>query len=54
VKREITAFRAACQARGLLIGRYYPPADTWARLTIGSPAEMQRAYPILDAVLGRA
>ncbi|MFN0179995.1 MAG: pyridoxal phosphate-dependent aminotransferase [Gemmatimonadales bacterium] len=54
VKREITAFRALCQARGLLIGRYYPPADTWARLTIGSPAEMRRAYPILDAVLGRA
>lgn len=51
IRRDVTSFRAACQARGLLIGRPYPPADTWARLTIGTPEEMRRALPILEEVL---
>ncbi len=51
VKRDITELRAACLARGLLIGRRYPPADTWARITIGTPDEMQRGLAILAAVL---
>ncbi len=51
VRRDIVAFRAACQAKGLVIGRPYPPADNWARLTIGTPEEMERAFAILDTVL---
>lgn len=54
IKRDLVAFRAACQAEGLLIGRLYPPAETWARLTIGTPNEMRRGLAILDRLLGRA
>ncbi len=51
IRRDIAAFRAACEARGLLIGRHYPPADTWARLTIGTSDEMRRGLPIFEAAL---
>jgi histidinol-phosphate aminotransferase len=51
IKRDITSFRTACEARGLLIGRLYPPADTWARITIGTPDEMRRGLAIFEEVL---
>jgi histidinol-phosphate aminotransferase len=51
VKRDIRAFRTACEEKGLLIGRHYPPADTWMRLTIGTPEEMRGAFAILETVL---
>jgi histidinol-phosphate aminotransferase len=51
VKRDIRNFRATCEEKGLLIGRYYPPADTWMRLTIGTPEEMRGAFAILRTVL---
>ncbi|MDX2119877.1 MAG: hypothetical protein SF070_02320 [Gemmatimonadota bacterium] len=52
VGRDVTGLRAACQERGLLIGRPYPPAETWARITIGTPEEMRRGLAILARVLG--
>lgn len=51
VKRDIRTFRATCEEKGLLIGRHYPPADTWARITIGTPEEMRGAFGILETVL---
>lgn len=51
VGRDVTRLRAACQEQGLLIGRPYPPADTWARITIGTPDEMHRGLAILARVL---
>lgn len=51
VKRDIRAFRTACEEKGLLVGRHYPPADTWMRLTIGTPEEMRRAFAIFETVL---
>lgn len=51
IDRDVTTFREACQAKGLLIGRRYPPADQFARLTIGTPDEMRRALPIFLAAL---
>jgi histidinol-phosphate aminotransferase len=51
IKRDLTSFRAGCEARGLLIGRLYPPADTWARITIGTPDEMRRGLAIFEEVL---
>jgi len=51
VRRDIASFRAACEAEGLLIGRPYPPADTWAMITIGTPADMRRAFAVLETVL---
>jgi histidinol-phosphate aminotransferase len=49
--RDITELRTACRARGLLIGYPYPPANDWARITIGTPEEMRRGLPILEEVL---
>ena len=51
VKRDIRVFRTACEEKGLLIGRYYPPAETWMRLTIGTPEEMLGAFRILEGIL---
>lgn len=53
IRRDVTSFRAACEARGLLIGRLYPPANTWARITIGTPEEMRRGLAIFEEVLRR-
>lgn len=51
IGRDVVGFRAACESEGLLIGRRYPPADTWARITIGTPDDMRRALPIFTEVL---
>ena len=51
IRRDVAPFRAACEAKGLLIGRPYPPATTWARITIGTPDEMGRALGILEDAL---
>ena len=51
IRRDLPTFRAACEARGLLVGRLYAPANTWMRLTIGTPDEMQRAFAVLDSLL---
>ncbi|MEO7456536.1 MAG: aminotransferase class I/II-fold pyridoxal phosphate-dependent enzyme [Gemmatimonadaceae bacterium] len=51
IKRDLPTFRAACESRGLLVGRIYPPATTWMRITIGTRDEMQRAFAILGDVL---
>ncbi len=53
INREVVPFRAACAANGLQIGRYYAPASTWARLTIGTPEEMRAALPIFEGVLAQ-
>jgi histidinol-phosphate aminotransferase len=41
----------AMHARGVDIGRAYPPYTNWARITIGLPSENQYAQKILRAVL---
>ena len=42
---------AACRNRGVEIARPFPPLLTWARITIGTMAEMQQA---VEALRGRA
>lgn len=51
IRRDLPAFRALCETRGLLVGRLYAPANTWMRITIGTPDEMQRAFTILEGAL---
>jgi histidinol-phosphate aminotransferase len=51
IGREVAPFRAACEAKGLLVGRPYQPATRWARLTIGTPDEMGAALGIFEDVL---
>ena len=52
VKRDSSAFRDACRAQGVAVGRPFPPLMTHARISIGTLAEMQRACAVFDNVLG--
>ena len=55
VRRDATALQAACLAKGVAIGRPFPPLTTHARISVGTMEEMQRALPVvLGALLGAA
>jgi histidinol-phosphate aminotransferase len=43
VGRDIRLFQRACRNRGVEIARPFPPLMTWARVTIGTIAEMEQA-----------
>lgn len=45
------AFAAAMRARGIDIGRSFPPLDTWARISIGLPDENAAAQAALRATM---
>lgn len=51
VKRDVREFNAACRARGVLVARPFPPLDTHARISIGTPDEMTRAMAVFRDVL---
>ncbi|HKY31964.1 MAG TPA: aminotransferase class I/II-fold pyridoxal phosphate-dependent enzyme [Candidatus Polarisedimenticolia bacterium] len=51
VRRDAAAFRQACRRRGVLIGRPFPPLDTFARISIGTLDEMRRAAGVIREVL---
>lgn len=51
VKRDVRAFNAACRERGVLVARPFPPLDTHARISIGTPDEMSRAMAVFREVL---
>lgn len=52
IKRDAAAFRDACAAQGVLIGRVFPPLTQHSRISIGTIDEMRRAVPIFKRVLG--
>ena len=46
------AFRDACAAKGVLVGRDFPPLEkTWARISLGTMEEMQKATEVFRSVL---
>lgn len=51
IRRDSRAFRDACVARGVRIGRPFPPLTTHARVTIGTMDEMRRAVEVFREVL---
>jgi histidinol-phosphate aminotransferase len=51
VRRDPRSFAAACFARGVHVGRPFPPLLEHARITIGTPEEMARATPAFLEVL---
>ena len=51
VRRDIRVFQRACRNRGVEIARPFPPLLTWARITIGTMAEMQQAVEALRGAL---
>jgi histidinol-phosphate aminotransferase len=47
VRRDIRPFIEAVRQRGVYIGRPFPPLTNWARITVGTQAEMDRALPMM-------
>jgi histidinol-phosphate aminotransferase len=53
IGRPARDFREACAARGVRVGRDFPPMEkTHARISIGTMEEMQRAVEVFREVLG--
>jgi histidinol-phosphate aminotransferase len=51
VRRNVQTVIDGCKRGGVLIGRPFPPLTTWARVSIGTMEEMQRALDVLKSVL---
>ena len=51
VRRDSRAFQEACRQKGVAIGRPFPPLTTWARITVGTRQEMERAIPVFMDLL---
>ncbi|MDB4878531.1 MAG: hypothetical protein JWM41_4977 [Gemmatimonadetes bacterium] len=51
IRQDSTKFQEACKARGVLVGRPFPPLTTHARISVGTMDEMQRATEIFKRVL---
>jgi histidinol-phosphate aminotransferase len=51
IRRDVKAFREACRAKGILVGRPFPPLDTHARISIGTMDEMRTATAVFADVL---
>jgi len=50
--RHAKDFKEACAKRGLMVGRPFPPLETrFARVSIGTIEEMQKAGPVIAEVL---
>src|SRR5436190_3623240 len=46
------AFREGCVAKGVMVGRDFPPLEkTWARISLGTMEEMQKATEVFRSVL---
>jgi len=53
IQRPAKEFREACEARGIRVGRDFPPYEkTHVRVSIGTLDEMRRAAGVFRAVLG--
>lgn len=47
VRRDVRPFIEAVRQKGVYIGRPFPPLTNWARITIGTQAEMDKALPVM-------
>jgi len=54
IRRDARGFQQACRARGVMVGRSFPPLDTHARVSIGTMDEMRQAADVFRQVLGPA
>ncbi len=54
IRRDPATFQRAMRARGIAVGRPFPPLKTHTRISIGTMDEMQQAMAIAADVLGRA
>jgi histidinol-phosphate aminotransferase len=54
IGRDPGKFQEECRARGVAVGRPFPPLTSHARISIGTMDEMKRALPVIAQVLKRA
>jgi histidinol-phosphate aminotransferase len=54
IKRDVRGYQMACREAGVGIARPFPPLNTYARITIGTAEEMQKATPIMLSLLSAA
>ncbi len=53
IGRDSRGFQEACRASNVMVGRAFPPLTTWARISIGTKAEMEQAIPVFMQVLAQ-
>jgi histidinol-phosphate aminotransferase len=51
VKREAAVFQQMCREVGVAIARPFPPLTNFARITIGTTEDMQKAVPLMIPLL---
>jgi histidinol-phosphate aminotransferase len=51
IGRDTVAFAAECLARGVAVGRPFPPLSTHSRISIGTAKDMQFACYVFEQVL---
>jgi len=51
IKKDVAQFKAKALARGVAVGRQFPPLNTHLRISIGTMAEMQKATEALKPLL---
>ena len=51
IRRDARGFQEACRAEGVNVGRSFPPMLNWARISIGTRAEMEVSLPVFMKVL---
>jgi histidinol-phosphate aminotransferase len=49
--RDSRAFRDACRRAGVAVGRSFPPLNNYARISVGTMEEMQRAGAVFRRIL---
>jgi histidinol-phosphate aminotransferase len=54
IKKDVREYQNACRQAGVMIARPFPPLNTYARITIGTVEEMQKATPIMLSLLSSA
>lgn len=54
IRRPAVEFRDACRAQGVSVGRDFPPMEkTYARISLGTMDDMQKAMVVFRQVLGK-
>jgi histidinol-phosphate aminotransferase len=51
IRRDAKAFQDACRAKGVLVGRPFPPLTNYTRVSIGTLDEMRQAMDVVRGVL---
>lgn len=55
IRRPAVEFRDGCRAQGVSVGRDFPPMEkTYARISLGTMEDMQKAMVVFKQVLGKA